>query len=359
MHATRDTLPLVRELRPDVVVADILTLAPALAAELEGVPCATLIPHVYPDSEPRLPDLLARRAPAAHGRSGARCGAARQRPVAARPGARPPRAERTRARGSACRRSPTSTAASAASSRSSATFPQLEYPRAWPRARARRRPADVGAAGAPRSSCPPGDDPLVLVAPSTAQDPEHRLLRAALRGLADAPGAGARDLEPPPALAAAAGARQRAARRVGLLLAHDAPLRRRSSATPATARSCARSRSGCAVVACPARRRHERERRAPGLGRRGRARAAPLRRAAPAAPGGRAGSERAVDREPRARAGAWSALTTRRTPRRHWSSGWRIADEARGGWRLAAQTRRLQHARTKLRGWDSNPQPLG
>jgi len=34
---------------------------------------------------------------------------------------------------------------------------------------------------------PPGDAPLVLVAPSTSQDPEHRLLRAALRGLAGAP----------------------------------------------------------------------------------------------------------------------------------------------------------------------------
>ena len=32
-----------------------------------------------------------------------------------------------------------------------------------------------------------GDDPLVLIAPSTAQDPEHRLLGAALRGLAGAP----------------------------------------------------------------------------------------------------------------------------------------------------------------------------
>ena len=29
---------------------------------------------------------------------------------------------------------------------------------------------------------PAGDDPLVLIAPSTAQDPEHRLLSAALRG---------------------------------------------------------------------------------------------------------------------------------------------------------------------------------
>ena len=34
---------------------------------------------------------------------------------------------------------------------------------------------------------PPGEEPLVLVAPSTTQDPEGRLLRAALDGLADEP----------------------------------------------------------------------------------------------------------------------------------------------------------------------------
>jgi UDP:flavonoid glycosyltransferase YjiC (YdhE family) len=34
---------------------------------------------------------------------------------------------------------------------------------------------------------PPGDEPLVLVAPSTAQDPDHRLLRAALAGLEGEP----------------------------------------------------------------------------------------------------------------------------------------------------------------------------
>jgi UDP:flavonoid glycosyltransferase YjiC (YdhE family) len=34
---------------------------------------------------------------------------------------------------------------------------------------------------------PPGRDPLVLVAPSTAQDPDHRLLRAALAGLGGEP----------------------------------------------------------------------------------------------------------------------------------------------------------------------------
>src|SRR5438067_12206275 len=55
VHATQDTLPLVRELAPDVLVADILTLAPALAGELAGVPCATLIPHVYPHGERDFP----------------------------------------------------------------------------------------------------------------------------------------------------------------------------------------------------------------------------------------------------------------------------------------------------------------
>jgi UDP:flavonoid glycosyltransferase YjiC (YdhE family) len=34
---------------------------------------------------------------------------------------------------------------------------------------------------------PPGDDPLVLVAPSTSQDPSNTLVRAALKGLADEP----------------------------------------------------------------------------------------------------------------------------------------------------------------------------
>jgi UDP:flavonoid glycosyltransferase YjiC (YdhE family) len=67
-----------------------------------------------------------------------------------------------------------------------ATFPQLEYPRRWP--------AHVHVVGplmweppAAEVELPPGDGPLVLVAPSTAQDAEHRLLRAALEGLAGLP----------------------------------------------------------------------------------------------------------------------------------------------------------------------------
>ncbi|MEZ5124027.1 MAG: glycosyltransferase [Solirubrobacterales bacterium] len=64
-----------------------------------------------------------------------------------------------------------------------ATFPQLEYPRPWPASTHVVGPllweppfGDV--------ELPPGDDPLVLVAPSTVQDPAHRLLRAAVGGLA-------------------------------------------------------------------------------------------------------------------------------------------------------------------------------
>ncbi len=49
VYATRDTLPLVRELKPDVVVHDILTLGPSLAAEL----LESRAPHSSPTSFPR------------------------------------------------------------------------------------------------------------------------------------------------------------------------------------------------------------------------------------------------------------------------------------------------------------------
>jgi UDP:flavonoid glycosyltransferase YjiC (YdhE family) len=48
-------------------------------------------------------------------------------------------------------------------------------------------PADDVELPTTASDCGVREDPLVLVAPSTAQDPDHRLLHAALRGLADAP----------------------------------------------------------------------------------------------------------------------------------------------------------------------------
>ena len=190
VHATVDTLPLVRELRPDVVVADILTLAPALAAELDGRPCATLIPHVHPHGQPDFPVYsLGARLP----RTGAGRALWRRAQRRVERGLELGRVELndTRARLGL----PALDYVHGGISRQLAlvaTFPQLEYPRAWP--------ANVHVVG-PLMWEPPARDvqlpgggpgvapdaPLVLIAPSTAQDAQHTMLRAALRGLADAP----------------------------------------------------------------------------------------------------------------------------------------------------------------------------
>jgi UDP:flavonoid glycosyltransferase YjiC (YdhE family) len=184
VHASRETLPLVRDARPDVVVADILTLAPALAAELAGVRCATLIPHVYPHSEAHFPiySLGARLPRSGLGREAWRRA---QRPV--NRGLELGRAELngTRAR---LGLEPLQRVHGGISAELAlvATFPQLEYPRSWP-AHAHVVGPLMWEPPADDVEPPPGSDPLVLVAPSTAQDPEHRLLRATLEGLAKAP----------------------------------------------------------------------------------------------------------------------------------------------------------------------------
>jgi UDP:flavonoid glycosyltransferase YjiC (YdhE family) len=67
-----------------------------------------------------------------------------------------------------------------------ATFPQLEYPRRWPSGAHVVGPL-LWEPPFGEVELPPGDDPLVLVAPSTSQDPDQRLVRAALAGLARAP----------------------------------------------------------------------------------------------------------------------------------------------------------------------------
>ncbi|HEU4657507.1 MAG TPA: nucleotide disphospho-sugar-binding domain-containing protein [Capillimicrobium sp.] len=182
VRATHDSLPQLEEARPDAVVCDILTLAPALAGELLDRPVATLIPHVDPRPAPgfppysmgaRLPrtrlgaagwDLLARYVHRAleHGRdelneTRGRLGLAALDHV----------------HGGISRQLALV-----------ATFPQLEYPR-------REWPPNTHVVGPllweqpfGEVELPPGDDPLVLVAPSTVQDPSHRLLRATVEGLA-------------------------------------------------------------------------------------------------------------------------------------------------------------------------------
>ena len=81
VRAVRDTRPLVAETRPHAIVADILTLAPALAGELEGVPVATLIPHLDPRGAPGFPPYsIGARLPRT--RAGRRMWAATDRVVA-------------------------------------------------------------------------------------------------------------------------------------------------------------------------------------------------------------------------------------------------------------------------------------
>jgi MGT family glycosyltransferase len=182
--AARALVPLMEEFTPDVVVSDVLTVAPALAAEKAGRRRATLIPHVYPVHEPGMPFFSF--------------------------GAQPPRTPLGRAMWRAWlpvltsglrrgRREMNETRAAvglppvdrfhggiSAELALVATFPQLEYPRRWP--------PHVHVTGPmhfelpyPEIELPEGDAPLVLVAPSTAQDPELRLVRATLEALAEEP----------------------------------------------------------------------------------------------------------------------------------------------------------------------------
>jgi MGT family glycosyltransferase len=177
-------LPLMEDFRPDVVVSDILTLAPTLAAERVGVNRATLIPHVYPVHEPGLPFF-------AFGMQPPRTPIGRAVWRGAQPvlesGLRRGRDEMNETR--AAVGLPPVEGFHGGISRELAmvaTFPQLEYPRRWP--------AGVHVTGPmqfelpyPNVELPEGDQPLVLVAPSTAQDPELRLVRTALEALTEEP----------------------------------------------------------------------------------------------------------------------------------------------------------------------------
>jgi UDP:flavonoid glycosyltransferase YjiC (YdhE family) len=197
VRAARETLPLVEEIGAEAVVADILTIAVALAGEMAGVPVATLVPHVYP----------------VHGgdganREGAGGGTAGFPPYAL--GARLPRTplgrwlwrslsgpvgageRQGRDELNETRRRLGLPALDRVHGGISSrlclvgTFPQLEYPREWP--------AHVHVVGpmiweppSEEVEPPPGEGPLVVVAPSTAQDPGQRLLTTTLEGLAGAP----------------------------------------------------------------------------------------------------------------------------------------------------------------------------
>lgn len=177
-------MPLLEEFQPDVVVNDILTVAPAIAAEAHGCGWGTLIPHIYPVQDPGMPFFAIGAVPprtAIGGRfwrfteKALRRGLERgrddlnaQRAIAGLP--------------------PTSRFHGGISPDLAmvATYPQLEYPREWS--------GSVHVTGPmpfetpfDDIELPPGDDPLILVAPSTSQDPDNHLVRSALAALGEEP----------------------------------------------------------------------------------------------------------------------------------------------------------------------------
>jgi UDP:flavonoid glycosyltransferase YjiC (YdhE family) len=186
VRAAEETVPLIREFDPAAVVADILTLAAALAAGMEQRRWATLVPHVLPSGEPGWPlySTGARLPRTAVGRRFWRL----FEPLSMR-GAVQGREELNEAR----RRVglPPFEHVHGGTSRELAliaTFPQLEYPRErWEPWMKVTGPLLWEQPNGELPEPPPGDDPLVLLAPSTSQDPDQRMLRAALEGLADEP----------------------------------------------------------------------------------------------------------------------------------------------------------------------------
>ena len=183
-EAARALLPLLEEMRPDAVVSDILTLAPALAAEKAGVPWATLIPHIYPVVEPGLPFFAIGLAPPRTplGRASWRAGT-RALNVGLEHGRRDLNRQRERLGLAPIERFHGGISPDLALV---GTFPQLEYPRRWPAGVEVTGPLTFEVPN-PDIELPPGEGPLVLVAPSTAHDSGNHLVRTALAALAGEP----------------------------------------------------------------------------------------------------------------------------------------------------------------------------
>ncbi len=185
VRGAKETMPVIEDFDPHVVVADILTVAGGLAAQMAQRPWATLIPHVLPTTDPGMaPYSVGARLPRT------RVGAAAWKafdPVLRR-GAETGRRELNGARARVGLEPLDHTHGGISRELALvATFPQLEYPR-------HERDPSVRVTGPllwERASedveLPPGEGPLVLVAPSTSQDPDQRMVRAALEGLAREP----------------------------------------------------------------------------------------------------------------------------------------------------------------------------
>jgi UDP:flavonoid glycosyltransferase YjiC (YdhE family) len=166
--------------QPDVVVADLLTLGPALAAEARGVPLATLLIHPLHSPSRELPPFGWGRAPAR--------GLLRMRDAWLRAGnvktLERARDDLNRVRAN-LGMAPTARLDAQISGELAlvATLPSLEVPRSdWP-AYAHVVGPCLYDAGGDVPSLPPGEGPLVLIAASTAHE-QLALVRASLDAVA-------------------------------------------------------------------------------------------------------------------------------------------------------------------------------
>jgi UDP:flavonoid glycosyltransferase YjiC (YdhE family) len=190
----RSLLEQLQRFAPEVLVSDVVTPGPALAAEKHGAPWATLMPVVYPlESRGRPPYSFGLLPPRT--RTGAALWDVVRGPLKARhPKTRwlsqlPTELNAARVElglptldriaGGYHSYGPFSHRLVLV-----ATFPQLEYPRTWPRHVHVTGPMAFEVAH-PEVPLPAGESPLVLVASSTSQDPRHRLVKTALEALAD------------------------------------------------------------------------------------------------------------------------------------------------------------------------------
>ena len=184
VEAVRRLEPRIREFRPAIVVADLFSWTPALAADVTGTLRATLMHHPFPLSAPGYPPFplgfTAPRTPL-----GSVAWRALDPLLNARFRSSTVALDQVRMELGLV---PAGRPISAISEHLGlvATFPQLEYPRNWP--------AHVHITGplhfepkVAEVELPEGEGPLVIVASSTAQDPDLELVRLAFDALAGEP----------------------------------------------------------------------------------------------------------------------------------------------------------------------------
>lgn len=188
LEGARSRIPMIREYRPDVVVSDVFTPAPALAAEAAGVGRrTTLIALIYsllsPGHPPYPLGLLAPRTPAG-ARAWRAAGPLLERLLPHTGWSRKLLAGLNSDRGE-LGLPPLHRVDGPVTDGQTlvATLPQLEYPRQWPAGVHVTGPMFFEWPDADEEP-PPGDDPLVFVTSSSVSDPELKLVRAALEALA-------------------------------------------------------------------------------------------------------------------------------------------------------------------------------